>query len=94
MAHCDDRSGWRLDRRISVSAIVSGVTCCAVVIGLIASLEVRLEGLEAQSVLLRDEMREARKTVLRVERIDERMTLMQRLLEEIRTDLRQRSERP
>jgi DNA/RNA endonuclease YhcR with UshA esterase domain len=92
MQHCNEEHGWRLDRRVNISTVVSALTSLAIAVGMIVSLETRLDALESGTAQMREEVREARKTVLQVERIDERIIAMHRMLEEIKVELRQRRE--
>lgn len=92
MQKCEDNGGWCFDRRVNISTMISAVTSLAIVIAMIVSLEARVDALEAKTALMREEVRESRKTTMQVERIDERIMAMHHVLEEIKAELRQRRE--
>lgn len=92
MQKCEEKGGWCFDRRVNISTMISAVTSLAIVIAMIVSLEARVDALEAKTALMREEVRESRKTTMQVERIDERIMAMHHVLEEIKAELRQRRE--
>ncbi len=81
-------AGWRIDRRVTLSALFSALSGFAIAAGMVAALHERVSGMEGETAQIREEMRETRRTALRVERMDERVQAMQHMLEEIRADLR------
>lgn len=84
----DNGEGWRLDRRVGVQALAAAVTAFAGAVMLAATVQARLDAVEARTALLDGELRAARETAVCVVRMDERLTAMQRALEEVRADLR------
>lgn len=92
MQRCDNTPAWCLDRRVNISTVLSVASSLVVAVAMITSLAARIDALEAKAGMLRDEVRESRRTVLQVERIDERIVAMQHVLEEIKAELRRRRE--
>lgn len=92
MERCDGGGRWCIDRRVNVGTVVSALSSLAIAAGMIASLAARLDAVEGQVVQMREDAQESRRTAMQVERIDERIIAMHRMLEEIKAELRQRRE--
>ena len=84
---CLDRD-WRLDRRVNLGALVSLACSLCVVVGLVTGLNMRLSAAEDKLTRLETKMETSRGTVLKVERLDERVQAMQQTLAEVRDELR------
>lgn len=82
--------GWSLDRRVNMGTVLSVITSLAVVISLVVTLATRLEVVEDRLASLEHALGEARSTAVKVERIDERVDSIRRILEEIKDELRDR----
>lgn len=80
--------GWRLDRRVGVQALAAAATAFAGAVMLAATVQARLEAMEARAASLDGEVRAARETAVCVARMDERLAAVQRALEDMRADLR------
>ncbi|WMW66733.1 hypothetical protein [Nitratidesulfovibrio liaohensis] len=80
--------GWRLDRRVGVQALTAAATAFAGAVMLAATVQARLDAMEARAAALDGDVRSARETAVCVARMDERLAAVQRALEEMRTDLR------
>lgn len=79
---------WRMDRTLTLPALL---TLCSTLAGatmLVATLQARLEALEARAAVLDGEQRDNRAMALRVVRIDERLEAVQRSLEDMRSEIR------
>ncbi|WP_035065937.1 hypothetical protein [Nitratidesulfovibrio termitidis] len=80
--------GWRLDRRVGVQALAAAATAFAGAVMLAATVQARLDAMEARAAVLDGDVRATRETAVCVARMDERLAAVQRALEEMRTDLR------
>lgn len=79
---------WRMDRTLTLPALL---TLCSTLAGatmLVATLQARLETLEARAAVFDGDQRDNRATALRVVRIDERLEAVQRSLEDMRAEIR------
>ncbi len=79
---------WRLDRRVGVQALAAAATAFAGAVMLVATVQARLDAMEARAASMDGDLRVARESVVCVARMDERLAAVQRALEEMRTDLR------
>jgi hypothetical protein len=89
MARDDARSGWRLDRRVNVSTLLAVATSMAVVISLAANVRTRMGVLEDKLCRVELRMDETRATVIKVERIEERISSIRDILVDIKRQLRE-----
>ncbi|BFR47935.1 hypothetical protein RVX_R09960 [Nitratidesulfovibrio sp. HK-II] len=80
--------GWRLDRRVGVQALAAAATAFAGAVMLAATVQARLDAMEARAASLDGDVRAARETAVCVARMDERLAAVQRALEDMRADLR------
>lgn len=80
--------GWRLDRRVGVQALAAAATAFAGAVMLAATVQARLDAMEARAASLDGDVRSARETAMCVARMDERLAAVQRALEDMRADLR------
>lgn len=80
--------GWRLDRRVGVQALAAAATALAGAVMLAATVQARLDAMEARAAALDGDVRAARETAVCVARMDERLAAVQRSLEDMRSDLR------
>ncbi len=80
--------GWRLDRRLSLSALAAGISGLVTAAALIAGLAIRVEHLEVRVGALDAEARGARGIAIGMARLEERLEALQRTLEELRGDMR------
>lgn len=79
---------WRMDRTLTLPALL---TLCSTLAGatmLVATLQARLEALEARAAVFDGDQRDNRAIALRVVRIDERLEAVQRSLEDMRSEIR------
>lgn len=79
---------WRLDRRVGVQALAAAATAFAGAVMLAATVQARLDAMEARAASLDGDVRAARETAVCVARMDERLAAVQRALEDMRADLR------
>ena len=93
MARGDGRDGaggaWRLDRRVNVSTLLAVATSMAVVISLAANVKTRMGVMEDKLCRVEQRMDETRSTVIKVERIEERIRGIRDILMDIKQQLRE-----
>lgn len=82
------QDGWQLDRRVGVQALAAAATAFAGAVMLVATVQARLDAMEARAASIDGDLRVARESAVCVARMDERLAAVQRALEEMRTDLR------
>lgn len=80
---------WRLDRSLTLPAILAIVTGIISAATLGATLKTRIETIEARTAAFDSEMRDARATSLHVARIDARLEVLQETMAALRDDMRQ-----
>lgn len=80
---------WRLDRSLTLPAILAIVTGIISAATLGATLKTRIETIEARTAAFDSEMRDARATSLHVARIDARLEALQETMAALRDDMRQ-----
>lgn len=81
-------SGWWLDGRINLGALVAAGTSLAVAVSLVVGISARLDAIEASMAKVEQRLEEARTTAAKVERIDERTKGIQGALLDIQAQLR------
>ena len=79
---------WGVEKKITVSVIVSVVTTIAAVAGVFSAFSARLDHVEQVAGLLTREQAAQQQVVIKVARIDERVAAMQEVLGEIKSELR------
>ncbi|EGY26483.1 hypothetical protein DA2_1219 [Desulfovibrio sp. A2] len=71
-----------------MQALAAAATAFAGAVMLVATVQARLDAMEARAASLDGEVRAARETAVCVARMDERLAAVQRALEDMRADLR------
>lgn len=79
---------WGLEKKVTVSVVVSVMTTIAVVAGVFSAFNTRLTHVERLTGILTREHAARQQVVVKVARIDERVAAMQEVLGEIKSELR------
>ncbi len=85
-----ENSGWIIDKRINLGALLSLMTSLVLLAGLAADMGARLDMAEKRVVRVENYLDEVRATAVKVERIEERILGIQGILLEIKEELRSR----
>lgn len=80
---------WRLDRSLTLPAILAICTGIVSAATLSATLKTRLDTIEARAQSFDTEIRDARATSVHVARIDARLEALQESMTALRDDMRQ-----
>lgn len=82
------QQGWDMEKKITVSVVVSVMTTIAAATGVFSAFSARLDHVEQVAGLLTREQAAQQQVVIKVARIDERVAAMQEVLGEIKSELR------
>ena len=88
MEHTPQTTTWQFDRRLSVSALVTGLSSLVMVVALITALNTRVEHLEKKTIALDSEVMNIRAIAIGMARMEERLDALHRTLEELRGEVR------
>ena len=88
MEHTPQTATWQFDRRLSVSALVTGLSSLVMVVALITALNTRVEHLEKKTIALDSEVMNIRAIAIGMARMEERLDALHRTLEELRGEVR------
>lgn len=88
MEQTTNTNTWQFDRRLSMSALATGVSSLVMAVSLIAALSTRVEHLERKTVALDSEVMSIRTIAIGMARMEERLDALHRTLEELRGEVR------
>lgn len=88
MSECTQHGRWRVERRLNLGTLLSVATSMVVVVSLVAGMAARLEATEQKLCGVERRLEGFGRTVLKVERIDERVLGIRSILLEIKEELR------
>ncbi len=83
-------AGWCVDKRVNVSTLMAVASSLVVAVSLVVGLNMRLGVAEEKLVKVEDRVEQMRETVIKVERIEERIVGLRLILLEIKEDLKAR----
>lgn len=87
---CAEETGWRVDKRVNISTLMGLTSTLVMVISLVVGLNMRQQVTEEQLGKVEQRVEQLRETVIKVERIEERVLGLRTLLLEIKNELKTR----